>query len=136
MNQAIPSIRTVCNRASPTHFTRGVGENRFAKPGFGEQFVVFFQEETSKAQSSPNFLQPEPWKCAQLDFVKLVPIRCALIPGVILVTCQNLKKALMKNNSRCFQCFSEQLPCRSAEVKFFSGFLGQRCREIWREILA
>ena len=30
--------------------------------------------------------------------------------------------------------FSEQLPCRSAEVKFFSVFLCQRCREIWREI--
>ena len=29
---------------------------------------------------------------------------------------------------------SEQLPCRSAEVKFFSVFLCQRCREIWREI--
>ena len=31
--------------------------------------------------------------------------------------------------------FSEQLPCRSAEVKFFSVFLCQRCREIRREIL-
>ena len=31
--------------------------------------------------------------------------------------------------------FSEQLPCRSAEVKFFSVFLCQRCREFWREIL-
>ena len=31
--------------------------------------------------------------------------------------------------------FSEQLPCRSAEVKFSSVFLCQRCREIWREIL-
>ena len=30
---------------------------------------------------------------------------------------------------------SEQLPCRSAEVKFFSVFLCQRCREIWHEIL-
>ena len=30
---------------------------------------------------------------------------------------------------------SEQLPCRSAEVKFFSVFLCQRCREIWREIM-
>ena len=30
---------------------------------------------------------------------------------------------------------SEQLPCRSAEVKFFSVFLCQNCREIWREIL-
>ena len=30
---------------------------------------------------------------------------------------------------------SEQLPCRSAEVKIFSVFLCQRCREIWREIL-
>ena len=30
---------------------------------------------------------------------------------------------------------SEQLPCRSAEVKFFCVFLCQRCREIWREIL-
>ena len=30
---------------------------------------------------------------------------------------------------------SEQPPCRSAEVKFFSVFLCQRCREIWREIL-
>ena len=30
---------------------------------------------------------------------------------------------------------SGQLPCRSAEVKFFSVFLCQRCREIWREIL-
>ena len=30
---------------------------------------------------------------------------------------------------------SEQLPCRSADVKFFSVFLCQRCREIWREIL-
>ena len=30
---------------------------------------------------------------------------------------------------------SEQLPCRSAEVKNFSVFLCQRCREIWREIL-
>ena len=29
---------------------------------------------------------------------------------------------------------SKQLPCRSAEVKFFSVFLCQRCREIWREI--
>ena len=29
---------------------------------------------------------------------------------------------------------SEKLPCRSAEVKFFSVFLCQRCREIWREI--
>ena len=29
----------------------------------------------------------------------------------------------------------EQLPCRSAEVKYFSVFLCQRCREIWREIL-
>ena len=29
---------------------------------------------------------------------------------------------------------SEQLPCRSAEVKFFSVFLCQRCREIWHEI--
>ena len=30
---------------------------------------------------------------------------------------------------------SEQLPCRSVEVKnFFSVFLCQRCREIWREI--
>ena len=29
----------------------------------------------------------------------------------------------------------EQLPCRSAEAKFFSVFLCQRCREIWREIL-
>ena len=29
---------------------------------------------------------------------------------------------------------SEQLPCRSAEVTFFSVFLCQRCREIWREI--
>ena len=28
-----------------------------------------------------------------------------------------------------------QLPCRSAEVKFLSVFLCQRCREIWREIL-
>ena len=27
-----------------------------------------------------------------------------------------------------------QLPCRSAEVKFFSVFLCQRCREIWGEI--
>ena len=31
--------------------------------------------------------------------------------------------------------FSEQLPCRSAEVKIFSVFLCQRCSEIWREIL-
>ena len=31
--------------------------------------------------------------------------------------------------------WSEQLPCRSAEVKFFSVFLCQRRREIWREIL-
>ena len=31
--------------------------------------------------------------------------------------------------------YSEQLPCRSAEVKFFSVFLCQRCREIWGEIL-
>ena len=31
---------------------------------------------------------------------------------------------------------SRQLPCRSAEVKIFSVFLCQRCREIWREILA
>ena len=30
---------------------------------------------------------------------------------------------------------SEQLPCRSAEVKNFSVFLCQRRREIWREIL-
>ena len=30
---------------------------------------------------------------------------------------------------------SEQLPCRSAEEKFLSIFLCQRCREIWREIL-
>ena len=30
--------------------------------------------------------------------------------------------------------WSEQLPCRSAEVKVFSVFLCQRCREIWREI--
>ena len=30
---------------------------------------------------------------------------------------------------------SEQLPCRSAEVKIFSVFLCQNCREIWREIL-
>ena len=30
---------------------------------------------------------------------------------------------------------SEQLPCRSAEVKIFSVFLCQRCREIWCEIL-
>ena len=30
---------------------------------------------------------------------------------------------------------SGQLPCRSAEVKIFSVFLCQRCREIWREIL-
>ena len=30
---------------------------------------------------------------------------------------------------------SEQLPCRSAEVKNFSVFLCQRCREIWREVL-
>ena len=30
---------------------------------------------------------------------------------------------------------SEQLPCRSAEVKLFSVFLCQRCREIWCEIL-
>ena len=29
---------------------------------------------------------------------------------------------------------SEQLSCRSAEVKFFSVFCCQRCREIWREI--
>ena len=29
---------------------------------------------------------------------------------------------------------SEQLPCRSAEVKIFSVFLCQKCREIWREI--
>ena len=28
-----------------------------------------------------------------------------------------------------------ELPCRSAEVKIFSAFLCQRCREIWREIL-
>ena len=34
-----------------------------------------------------------------------------------------------------FGVFSEQLPCRSAEVKNFSVFLCQRCREIWREIL-
>ena len=31
--------------------------------------------------------------------------------------------------------FSEQLPCRSAEVNYFSIFLCQRCREIWREIM-
>ena len=30
---------------------------------------------------------------------------------------------------------SEQPPCRSAEVRFFSVFLCQRCREIRREIL-
>ena len=30
--------------------------------------------------------------------------------------------------------FSEQLPCRSVELKIFSVFLCQRCREIWREI--
>ena len=30
---------------------------------------------------------------------------------------------------------SEQLPCRSAEVKIFSVFLCQRCREIWHEII-
>ena len=30
---------------------------------------------------------------------------------------------------------SEQLPCRSVEVKFFSVFLCQRCCEIWCEIL-
>ena len=30
---------------------------------------------------------------------------------------------------------SEQVPCRSAEVKFFSVFLCQRCREIWCKIL-
>ena len=30
---------------------------------------------------------------------------------------------------------SGQLPCRSAEVNFFSVFLCQSCREIWREIL-
>ena len=30
---------------------------------------------------------------------------------------------------------SEQLPCRSAEVKIFSVFLCQRCREVWGEIL-
>ena len=32
-------------------------------------------------------------------------------------------------------CFHEQLPCRSAELNFFSVFLCQRCREIWCEIL-
>ena len=30
---------------------------------------------------------------------------------------------------------SEPLPCRGAEVNFFSVFLCQRCREIRREIL-
>ena len=30
------------------------------------------------------------------------------------------------------QKLSEQLPCRSAGVKFFSVFLCQRCREIWQ----
>ena len=34
-----------------------------------------------------------------------------------------------------WEVFSEQLSCRSAEVKIFSVFLCQRCREIWREIL-
>ena len=32
-----------------------------------------------------------------------------------------------------FSEVSEQLPCRSAEGKYFSVFLCQRCREIWRE---
>ena len=42
---------------------------------------------------------------------------------------------------RAFRSFStgspmsEQLPCRSAQVKIFSVFLCRRCREIWREIL-
>ena len=34
-----------------------------------------------------------------------------------------------------FRKISGQLPCRSAEVKIFSVFLCQRCREIRREIL-
>ena len=38
-------------------------------------------------------------------------------------------------SSKTQMLISEQLPCRSAEVKFFSVFLCQRCREIWREIL-
>ena len=38
-------------------------------------------------------------------------------------------------HENCKNRVSEQLPCRSAEVKFFSVFLCQRCREIWREIL-
>ena len=42
-------------------------------------------------------------------------------------------KSLKKVSGRVRKV-SEQLPCRSAEVKFFSVFLCQRCREIWREI--
>ena len=43
---------------------------------------------------------------------------------------------LQKNALPAEKCrFSEQPPCRSAEVKFFSVFLCRRCREIWREIL-
>ena len=42
-----------------------------------------------------------------------------------------------KNQSSCpgEKKSIEQLPCRSAEVKFFSVFRCQRCREIRREIL-
>ena len=40
-----------------------------------------------------------------------------------------------KCNFQSHYAISEQLPCRSAEVKFFSVFFfGQECREIRREI--
>ena len=45
------------------------------------------------------------------------------------------KQAQKLSQKKSLERFSEQLPCRSVEVKFFSVFLCQKCREIWREFL-
>ena len=46
-----------------------------------------------------------------------------------------MRKRMGKRGKFAWSKMSEQLSCRSAEVKIFSFFLCQRCREIWREIL-
>ena len=59
----------------PVQFSppRGVAENSFTKPGFGEHFVSIFPRKNSKTQSSLNFLQSGPRQFTKSDFSGIGP---------------------------------------------------------------
>ena len=59
-------------------WTRGMAENWFTKPGFGNILSVF-PRKNSKTQSSLNFFQSGPRKFTKSGFSGLAPIRRVLI---------------------------------------------------------